>query len=249
MWAGASPKLTFVMGLVTGVAVVSLFGFVVVVLAGGTLSLKRAPSTAGATAQATSTTPAAQVPNPTPTAPSKVNIALKADDYVRGPRDAAVVLVEYSDLECPFCKRFHPAMQQLMQEEAGKVAWVYRHFPLSFHQNAEKEAEAAECVGKLGGNDKFWAFVDKIYERTTSNGTGFALSALGPLAKEVGVSQSKFQSCLDSGEFTAKVQASEQEGTGYGVQGTPTTFVNGTPVEGAVPYTDLKAAVDAALKQ
>ncbi len=244
LFSGASPKLTFIMGLVTGVAAVSLVGFILVVLGGQTIGLGAAPTPARAVAQA----PTPTNPNSaTPPAPSKVSIALRDGDYIRGDKNALVTLVEYSDLECPFCKRFHPEMVQLMQEYQGKVAWVYRHFPLSFHQNAQKEAEATECVGKLGGNEKFWSFVDKIYERTTSNGTGFALTALGPLAKEVGVSQSKFQSCLDSGEFAAKVQADEQQGGSYGVAGTPTTFVNGTPVEGAVDYATLKAAVDQAL--
>ena len=244
LFSGASPKLTFIMGLITGIAAVSLLGFILVVVNGQALRFGSAAPTNPVVAQAPGTTPTT---HGTPPAPSKVNIVLQAGDYIRGTKNAPVTLVEYSDLECPFCKRFHPEMLQLMQEYSGKVAWVYRHFPLSFHQNAQKEAEAAECVGKLGGNNAFWSFVDKVYERTTSNGTGFALTALGPLAKEVGVSQSKFQSCLDSGEFTAKVQADEQEGSGFGVAGTPTTFVNGTPVEGAVDYAQLKAAVDQAL--
>ena len=79
------------------------------------------------------------------------------------------------------------------------------------HQNAEKEAEAAECVAQLGGNTASWNFSDKIYQRTTSNGTGFALTALGPSAKEVGVDQKKFQDCLDSGK-NAKLVADEQAG-------------------------------------
>lgn len=247
MFSGASPKLTFIMGLVTGIAVMSIIGFALVVMNGGGLAFNGTGAGVKATTQPATAPTAAAPTAPTPSAPSKVNIVLKDTDHIRGDKNAPVVLVEYSDLECPFCKQFHPEMKQLLQEYAGKVAWVYRDFPLSFHQNAQKEAEASECVNKLGGNDAFWSFIDKIYERTTSNGTGFALTALGPLAKEVGVSQTKFQSCLDSGEFTAKVQADEQEGTAFGVQGTPTTFVNGTAVEGAVPYDQLKAAVDQAL--
>ncbi len=250
MFAGASPKLTFIMGLVTGIAVVSLAGFVLAASYGLSGRASSALGSATVAVQGTTTPTPSAAPSPTspPAAPGKANVTLKPDDHIRGPKDAKVVLVEYSDLECPFCKRFHPQMQQLMQEFSGQVAWVYRHFPLSFHQNAEKEAEAAECVGKLGGNDKFWAYVNKIFERTTSNGTGFALDKLGPLAAEVGVSQGKFQSCLDSGEFTAHVQQDEQEGTAFGVNGTPTTFVNGQPVEGAVPYEQLKQVVQSLLK-
>ncbi len=249
LFAGASPKLTFIMGVVTGIAVISLAGFVLAASYGlpGAGRGEKQPIGTG-TPVATSPGSAAAVPSQRPAAASKVTIALKSDDHIRGDAKAPITLVEYSDFECPFCKRFHPVMQQLMQEYQGKVKWVYRHFPLSFHANAQKEGEAAECAGKLGGNDKFWAYTDKIFERTTSNGTGFALDALVPLAKELGLPEAKFKACLDSGEFTAHVQTDIQEGTSFGVNGTPTTFVNGQPVVGAVPYTQLKAVVDSILR-
>ena len=115
-----------------------------------------------------------------------------------------------------------------------------------------KEAEASECVNELGGAEKFWKFGDAIYERTTSNGTGFALTALAPLAKEVGVNEKKFQECLDSGKYATKVQSDETDGTAAGVSGTPTTFIvkkdgSATLLSGAVPYAQLKAAIDTAL--
>lgn len=233
------------MGVVSGVAVLSLIGFIFALSYGFKGNLKNNLNTTYNLAAA-GTVPT-QTNQPT-SLPSKVNVAVKSDDHIRGPETAKVTLVEYSDFECPFCKRFHPAMQQLMQEYAGQVRWVYRHFPLSFHANAQKEAEATECAGKLGGNDKFWEYTDKIFERTSSNGTGFALDALVPLAKELGLNEGKFKSCLDSGEFSAHVQQDLQEGTSYGVSGTPTTFVNGQPVEGAVPYEQLKQVVESLLK-
>jgi len=243
MFDGASPKLTFAMGIVVGVAVVSLAGFAAAgsyLLSGGDFSKTAALST-----PTPAPTPSAPQPNQPP---SKVDIAVKPTDYVRGSANAPVTIISYSDLECPFCKRFHPEVQRLMAEYQGKVKLIYRHFPLSFHQNAQKEAEAAECVGKFGGAEKYWSFIDKIFERTTANGTGFALTALYPLAKEVGVSEARFRTCLDQGEMTAKVQQDLQEGSAFGVSGTPTSFVNGTAVEGAVPYEQLKAIVDAALQ-
>ena len=246
IFAGASPKLTFVMGIVSGVAAISMVGFVLAVTYGLSGNFRGEKQFAGTNA------PGAVATAPTPSQssgpPANVTITLKPDDHIRGDAKASITLVEYSDLECPFCKAFHPQMQQLMQEYAGKVKWVYRHFPLSFHVNAQKEGEATECAGKLGGNDKFWAYTDKIFERTTSNGTGFAIDALVPLAKELGLNEAKFKSCLDSGEFTAHVQQDLQEGTSFGVNGTPTTFVNGQPVEGAVPYEQLKAVVQSLLK-
>lgn len=244
MFAGASPKLTFIMGIISGVAVVSLVGFVFAASYGfaGRLNANTEKSSGVATPLS--------VPSPSqPSAPpGKVEVPINPDDHIRGPQDAKVTLVEYSDLECPFCKRFHPDMQQLMQEFSGKVRWVYRHFPLSFHQNAQKEAEATECANKLGGNEVFWAYMDKIFERTTSNGTGFALADLPKLASELGLNEGKFRACLDSGEFTAHVQQDLQEGTALGVSGTPATFVNGQPVEGAVPYAQLKQVVESLLK-
>lgn len=91
-------------------------------------------------------------------------------EHLRGDPKATVKIVEFSDLECPFCKRFHLTMQQVMEEYSGKVAWVYRHFPLdSLHSKARKEAEATECAAELAGNDGFWAYIDKLFEITPSN--------------------------------------------------------------------------------
>ncbi|MEK7649253.1 MAG: thioredoxin domain-containing protein [Patescibacteria group bacterium] len=199
-------------------------------------------------------------PSPSPSdAPSAPQPAGKVkpiskDDYVRGPKNADVTVVEYSDLECPFCKRFHPTVQQLMKEYDGKVAWVYRHFPLSFHANAQKEAEAAECAGELGGSDKYWKFIDTINERTTSNGTGFALDQLTPLAKEFGLNEGKFKQCLDSGKYAQKIQQSISDGQSAGVDGTPGTILvrkDGKTrlVSGAVPFEELKSSLEALLKE
>lgn len=242
IFSAASPKVAFIIGLLVGVAGVSLIGFV--------LAASFAFSGKGLKLAANNPTPNPTVTTPTqPSAPSPVNIAVKSSDYVLGSADAPVTVFTYTDLECPFCKSFHPSMQRIMSEYTGQVRWVYRHFPLSFHVNAQKEAEAAECVGKLGGGDAYWEFINNIFERTTSNGTGFALADLYPLARDIGVSESRFRTCLDQGEMASKVQADLQEGSNYGVQGTPTSFVNGTPVEGAVPYEQLKAVIDQALAQ
>jgi len=178
---------------------------------------------------------------------------LTNDDRIRGNKNAKIALIEYSDIECPFCKRFHPTMQQVMKEYGDKVKWVYRDYPLSFHANAQKEAEAGWCISELGGNDAFWKYLDLIFERTTSNGTGFALDKLGPLAKEIGIDQTKFQSCLDSGKYTKKVQDQMAAGTAEGVSGTPGTIIlaaNGDTqlVPGALPFESIKPMIDAALK-
>ncbi|OGK16963.1 hypothetical protein A2690_01485 [Candidatus Roizmanbacteria bacterium RIFCSPHIGHO2_01_FULL_39_12b] len=174
-------------------------------------------------------------------------------DHIRGNKDADVVLVNYSDFECPFCKRFHPTMLQIMKEYGNKVAWVYRHFPLSFHANAQKEAEASECAAELGGNDVFWKYTDAIYEKTTSNGTGFALDALVPLAKELGLNESKFKQCLDSGKYAKHIQEDMAGGSAAGVSGTPGTIIvakNGKRdlINGALPFEQAKEQIDVLLK-
>lgn len=174
-------------------------------------------------------------------------------DYFKGNKDAKVVIVEYSDFECPFCKRFHPTMEQVMKEYGDKVKWVYRHFPLSFHANAQKEAEASECAGKLGGNEAFWKYTDAIFERTTSNGTGFALDKLTPLAKELGLNEASFKQCLDSGEMAQKVKDQMAKGGEEGVTGTPGTIIidaKGSTqfVNGAQPFEQVKPMIETALK-
>jgi len=90
--------------------------------------------------------------------------AVSAADHLRGNPDAKVILVEYSDFECPFCERFHPTMTQVMAEYGDKIAWVYRNFPLSFHPNAQKSAQAAECVSQLTDNQTYWQYVDALFQ-------------------------------------------------------------------------------------
>ncbi|RJR14123.1 hypothetical protein C4585_00815 [Candidatus Parcubacteria bacterium] len=106
----------------------------------------------------------------TQTAPIEIR-AVRSDEHVRGNSDAKVAVVEFSDTECPFCKRFDETMQQVTQNYSGdQVAWVYRHFPLEqLHPKAPKEAEAMECAAEQGGNDVFWKYYDMIYSRTDAN--------------------------------------------------------------------------------
>lgn len=264
IFEGASPQLMLLFGLMTGLVAVLLVGaFIVVPRAFNAASRSTGSSTATAASDTTAGTAAAQpqaAAQPSAAAGSGTAAAanvkpVSKDDHVRGAKNPKVYLVEYSDAECPFCKRFHPTMQQALKEYGDKVAWVYRHFPLSFHANASKEAEASECANELGGSEKFWEYTDKIFERTTSNGTGFALDALVPLAKEIGLNESKFKSCLDSGKYAAHVNQDVTEGTSSGVNGTPTTFIvtaDGktlTSFPGALPYEQIKPGIDQALSK
>lgn len=198
------------------------------------------------------------VNNPSPQAQPTPDLSklppITDQDHIKGDKNAVIALVEYSDFECPFCKQFHPTVTQIIDEYKGKVKLIYRHYPLPFHQNAEKEAEASECAAELGGNEAFWKFSDAIYERTTSNGTGFALDKLQPLAEEIGLDGTKFQSCLDSGKYAKQIADMTSGGQKAGIQGTPGTVILNTKtnktslVPGAVPVDQLKTMIDALLK-
>jgi len=175
-------------------------------------------------------------------------------DHVRGDKNADIYLIEYSDFECPFCKRFHETAKQTLEEYDGKVAWVYRHFPLdSLHPKARKEAEASECVFKLGGEDAFWKFADIIYDVTLSNNQ-LDLTKIPTYANQAGVDGQKVQDCLDSGEMKDKVDNQYKGGVQAGVSGTPGNFVvikggSAWAVPGAVPFETLKVTIDDALSE
>lgn len=165
-------------------------------------------------------------------------------DHIRGNANAPILLVEYSDYECPFCARFHETTKEILAEFGDDVALVYRHYPLPFHANAQKAAEASECVAKIAGNDKFWEFTDLYFATTDSSGTGVAVEEMGALAGQVGVDAAAVQECVDSGEMESIVIAQMDAGTAVGVSGTPGTFIvtkDGAQelIPGALPTADV----------
>lgn len=174
------------------------------------------------------------------------------DDHILGSAKARVLVVEYSDTECPYCKNFHNTMLTLMQEygQAEKMAWVYRHFPIAeLHTKSFKESEALECAGSLGGNSKFWEYTNKIYEITPSN------DALDPkellnVAKQVGLESVAFGACLNSGESAPRVKSDIENAVALGAVGTPYSIIIDTknntfyPLEGAYPYTAVKSVIE-----
>ncbi len=181
----------------------------------------------------------------------KVRRVTASRDHIYGNPNAPVSLIEYSDFECPFCKRFHPTAKQIIDTYGGKVNWVYRHFPLPMHNpGAQIEAEASECVNQLGGNEAFWKYADAVYARTQSNGNGFPPSQLVPLAKEIGLNEKQFQECLSGRKYASRVQEDIDEGTQIGVSGTPANILlrndTGEVVvkPGAQPIDDFKSAID-----
>lgn len=192
------------------------------------------------------TNPTPSQPPPPPPAGDIVPIDAEVD-HIRGNPNAKVSVIEYSDYECPFCARHHPTMQQVMDEYGDDVNWVYRHYPLSFHPNAQMTAEASECVNEQGGNDAFWAYTDLLFEKGVANKTKDDFIAY---AGEVGVDTDEFVNCLDSGKYTQHVKDDMAGGSAAGVSGTPGNIVvnNETGdkqlVSGAQPFASFQSVID-----
>ncbi|MDD3450037.1 MAG: thioredoxin domain-containing protein [Gammaproteobacteria bacterium] len=172
-------------------------------------------------------------------------------DHIYGNPDATVSLIEYSDFECPYCKRFHPAAKALVDDSGGRVNWVYRHFPLAFHNPmAQREAEASECAAELGGNDAFWKFTDTLYERTRSNGKGMPGVELGVFAAELGLDRAAFEACLESGRHADRVKKDYEMGIALGISGTPGNILRNNETgkvlarPGAQPLARMQATVE-----
>lgn len=180
-----------------------------------------------------------------------------AEDHIRGNPNAKVVVVEYSDFECPFCKRFHPTMKQIIDEygKGDEVAWVWRHFPLdSLHPvKARKEAVASECAAELGGNDAFWKFADRFFELSPSNNQTDIDTVLPQIAREIGLPADQFAACLGSSKYDMHIQNNLDNAIKTGGNGTPWSIViaqNGKkyPLSGSQPYAVVKQLIDIALK-
>jgi len=176
-------------------------------------------------------------------------------DHIRGNASAPVKIIEFSDLECPFCQQFHVTMNQVMDiyGKTGQVAWIYRSFPLDIHPKGTLEAHAAECAAEIGGNDIFWKFIDKIFAVTPAN-NGLDLSILPTIAKNLGLDVTKWQECQTSNRYGVRIQANISDGLSAGVQGTPYSIVvapNGTtyPINGARNLTYVQSIINTALKQ
>lgn len=145
------------------------------------------------------------------------------EDHILGDRNASIKIVEYSDTECPFCKRFHGFLHEIVEGEnkIDDIAWVYRHFPIeSLHKKAFRQAEATECVAKLSGKETFWSYLDRIYEETPSN-DGLLDEQLYEFAADLNIPAEEFAACLESGEMTEKIAASVEEAQDAGARGTP----------------------------
>ena len=176
-------------------------------------------------------------------------------DHIRGEAWAEVSLIEYSDFECPFCKRFHGTPASLMGRYAGRVNWVYRHYPLDFHNPAaRREAIASECAAQIGGKEAFWQYADAVFNQTQSDGKGLPVdNSVEVIAARLGMNRARFMRCLEDPVSIKRVNEDLVDGAGAGISGTPTTLIRNNRtgatemIVGAQPPEALIAAVERVL--
>ena len=184
-----------------------------------------------------------------PTGPIEVSAD---DDAVLGNPDALVTIIEFSDFQCPYCRRSYNELLPPLKEnyiDKGLVSFIYRDYPLDFHADAKKAAEATECAEEQG---KFWEMHDAIFEGQNALGNGtvaIPYDNLKQYANDLGLDTDQFNQCLDSGKYEDEVTNDLRDGIKYNVSGTPTFFVNGQRIVGAQPYSVVSSVIDSLLDQ
>lgn len=167
------------------------------------------------------------------------------NDPVKGLESAPVTIIEFSDFECPFCARFIEQTLPQIEEKyikTGKVKLVFRDFPLPFHRNAQKAHQAAECADEQG---RFWEYHDLLFENYQS----LDEKSLKNYAENIGLNMTQFNECLNSEEMASEVQKDLNDGSQYGVRGTPTFFINGIELVGAQPYSVFEQIIEQELNK
>lgn len=179
------------------------------------------------------------------------------DDHIKGAKNAKVTMITYSDYECPYCNRWHPTLNALIDKYSEDISFVYRHFPLSFHAHAQKLAEAGECIAEYANEDAFWKFTDSVYEKMadktiyTVNGDSSIITddTILTLAANAGANQNDVKSCLDNGEKTATVKEMMDGAAAAGIGGTPSTVIISKKggyelIPGALPLADVETMLE-----
>jgi protein-disulfide isomerase len=252
------------LGAVAALAVATFFGGYILgsinagLVGGGSTTTTFAGTQLGegsAAVAPTPTAPAAQQAPPPP--PQKIQSISLDGAIALGKQDAPVTIVEFADFQCPFCKRhFDDSFAQIKQEyiDSGKVKYVYMNFPLDMHPNAMPAANAAECANEQG---KFWEYHDKLFATQTeweNQESTNATATFKQYAASMGLNAGQFNSCLDSNKYQSKIDKETQDGSSYGVSGTPAFYIGNdkagyTAVEGAQPYATFKQTIDQLLQQ
>lgn len=191
------------------------------------------------------------------TTPNMTGIPRQVDasDYIKGNPNAPILIVEYSDYDCPYCKQYHTTLKQIMDEYGinGRVAWVYRQFPIGqLHPNSPKISEAALCAGSLGGSEAFWTFTDLVFEEREIDEPTNPIK-LPDYAETAGVNRSEFETCIASGKMEAEVKKSVEDAFNIGARGTPYTVImvgsEQAVVNGAQSYETVKGILDNLITQ
>lgn len=201
-----------------------------------------------------------QIPLQATPQPSSAKVSVD-DDPVLGSNDAKVTLIEFSDYECPFCKRhFEQVFPSLKKDyiDTGKVKMVFRDYPLSFHDPmATFEANAANCAREQRGDAAYYILHDAIFSKTKSNGNGLTKDEVYQMALDLGLNQASLKSCADSLKFQEEIKKDFKDGSAAGVSGTPAFFIGrsdpsgvitGQIVSGAQSYSAFQAVIDSLLK-
>lgn len=234
-------RLAFWAGVITTGTIIFGIAFIVLLV----LMFKGVDFSNASTAETTKTSETNQGATIKTQPTDNVDLAALDSNRVRGTGD--ITLIEYSDTECPFCKRFHPTMQQVLSEYDGQVRWAYKHLPLtSLHSKAPREANATLCASEQG---KFWEYLDLLFERTPAN-NGLEDSELFTIADDTGLDRTKFDDCVETNKYADVVSQESKEAQSLGGQGTPFTVIvdkDGNvlaPISGALPYEQVKQALD-----
>jgi len=169
--------------------------------------------------------------------PPRYAVPTLPTDPVRGNPAAPITIVEFSDYQCPFCARVNPTLDRIRQTYGDRVKIVFKDFPLPNHLEAPKAAEAARCAGEQG---KYWEMHDVLFQ----NQRGLQVPNLKQMARQIGLNATPFDQCLDSGKHAAAVEAGTELGTKMGVNSTPSLYINGRPVIGAMPFETFKQVID-----
>lgn len=186
--------------------------------------------------------------------------SVDSTDFIEGTEKEGVYVIEYSDPECPFCVNYYPTLKKAREEYKNKVAFIYRHFPLTeIHSHAFDESKAITCAGKLGGPTKFYEYMDTLYGyKASTKQTSLPTDGVREIAKGAGLDSAAFDSCMAHDATSETINASMSDGVQAGVEGTPTTFVLKktwkeleivATIVGARDYSYTKAAIEQALSQ
>jgi protein-disulfide isomerase len=167
--------------------------------------------------------------------------SVNEEDIVVGAVDAPVTIVEFSDFECPYCAMLHPAIRQALEAYEGKVRFVYKHLPLSFHAQAENAALASECANEQG---KFWEYADTLFENQGQWSETEGTASFKRYAANLGLNTTTFNQCLDSAKYQDKIDADIEEAQKFGISGTPGTFVGEQFLGGASSFETLATMIE-----